>query len=293
MADLFQQTGVRHAPSPTSKPTLSQLQRVQDLLVSANKDLLPEAVKYLKWVPENLHPLVSKVSVQIFEDEFKRIALGALESKQAACASKTPLMMAHSAKLSVFSSIQFLALLPWQLANKSNFGTIEQAIESTDSFDTVREILLANGAVSLFIGATRDDDLDSYVKSVKSIIASRKVAYLVLDPEVVEPAPSAVFPELRDKLGFTSACVELCERSKIADHPWLKETGHFGLPVILVNSNGRPLSRIGDIDVGDDVDPELSASERTRAARSGPADALKLKLQGLRDKQSKALARKP
>jgi hypothetical protein len=210
---------------------------------------------------------------------------------------RRPGVVAHSAKLEVFSAVSGLAWLPWHLADKALVDAVSEEIRNSGDLGVGQAHFEKVRSVNLFVAALPADSRESYLRSVAALIKGRRVRAVVLDAELVEWWPQKSFASACEQIGLRPMFVAIAERSAAGLHSILSDR-RFGQPVA-VDSSGTQLAfdDAGAVTLG-----SLGKTNGDRAARTGdskptegpsvavasePSGAVASRIDALRDRQAR------
>jgi hypothetical protein len=276
-----------------------------------NREPLPDTLDALKRLPEAIRIQAEEVAKGMFHDEFIMLARARASSLERSREAGSSLnVMAHSAKLAVFSAVGHLAASPWHLADSALLRSIGNAMRDAKNFDAALARFRSLQCMNLFVAALETDDRDSYLKSVKSLVRRNKVHNLVLDGELIEWRPEAEFLAACTEIGIRPMYVGIADRKAASSHSMLRpELTPQRIPALYVDTQGRQLelTDAGEVKLPEPGPQEpISSPEAAPAGRASvvrgasapdtsagaaPTSAMQSRIQALRTQQARRAAR--
>ena len=275
-----------------------------------NHDPLSETLDALKRIPDAIRPQVEEVAKGLFRSEFIRLAAARFSVSERARDPVFSLnLMTHSAKLTVFFAVGYLAASPWHLADAALLKRIGADLHGAQSLDSAQKHFQSVQCMNLFVAALDTDDRDSYLKSVKGLVRRHKVNNLVLDDELIEWLPEAEFLAACNEVGIRPVHVGIADRKVASKHSMVRpETTPRRIPALYVDTQGRQLqlSESGEVKLPESAKSTLAAAPTPAAARPAarpappapeaeagttPSSAMQSRIQNLRAQQARRSAR--
>lgn len=242
----------------------------------ANKDPLPDTVSAVNRLPEALREVVTK-ALQI---EYKRefiAAMGLLGDAGPDSFERKPSAVAHAAKLMVFSTVSYLAFMPWHVMSPASMPSVVESFSEGIDAEKLRGIFANSGAVNLFVAARESDDRDSYIRACKSLLSHVKAAYLVLDSEICSFTPESDFAAVCASLGREGGSIGVSDRDKCVGNSYMSARG---LKAVYVDTAGKPLIKSSSAIAGEteemiahSVPPSTTSESRIDRLKARQASA--------------------
>lgn len=243
---------------------------------AADKAPLPETTSAINRIPEAIRSSVAQALDREFKLEF--MASMSMHSDSGPDSiERKPSVLAHSAKLMVYSTASYLAFMPWHVIDGELITEIQRSLAKGVDVPMLHEVIRRSGAVNLFVAARESDDRDSYIRTCKSLLGRVKVAYLVLDSEICSFSPDAA---VCTDLGLSGCNIGISDRDKSSNHSFMNARG---LKAVYIDTGGKQLGKSAHA---------IAEEQEALVAQSVPPPAnLESRLARLKSRQ--AAARKP
>lgn len=283
-------------PSAQTYGTRSSGFDVSGFLTGVDREPLPETSVALKLLPDAVRVAAERAASAMFLEGVGKLVKRMGNSGTAL--ERRPSVIAHSAKLEVFSAVSGLAWLPWHLADSRLVDTVAAEIENSGELGIALAHFEKLRAVNLFVAAMPADTRESYLRSVAALIRGRKVHSVVLDAELIEWWPSTSFAAACTEIGLRPMFVGIAERSAAGTHSFLSDR-RFGSPVV-IDSSGKQLGidQAGAVSSGESTPTARTAAVQRTVPRSAgdplpsssstvPTDPVSSRIDALKNRQAK------
>jgi len=293
--DLF---GSPATPSPAPKEAPSKSDAADIAFAGASKEQLPGTLNALKRIPEVVSKAVEATIPDAYQAAFKRLFEAEAARPVARPIVGSATMIAHSAKLEVFSTVEYVAGAPWHLADAALLQTIAREVKAKNDPMAAHRQLAALPCRNMFVAVRDEDDRESYLKAVAKMVKDHRIRDVVLDGAVIDWFPESEFLAACELVGMAPVHVGISDTEHATRHGMcFSRDGVSSTPVLFVDTLGRLMKPNADgileaevrsrpARVAAPVDEEPTAAELAPAVGVTPGAAMQSRISNLVSRQS-------